>query len=408
MQPENTQPVKKRSTSERVVSLVVTFFVFVAGISIGASNIHVFAMVQNFLDRSTLSSETSDLTLFWRVWSLADEKMPGSEKITSQEKINGAIKGMLAAYKDPYTTFFTKEENTLFQSEVAGSFSGIGVEISARNGYLTVIAPLKDTPAYQAGIESGDLIVKIDNTEMNEQTINSAISLIRGERGTPVILTIMREGFEKPKEFSIIRDTITIPTLKTSYDAKEKLFTIELYNFSEKSSPLFAQAIKEFNTSPADKLIVDLRDNPGGYLDSSIEMASMFISEGEVIVKEIGKGKHREITHRSRIGKTVAKKSPIVVLVNGGSASASEILAGALQDHNKALLVGEKTFGKGSVQEVINLSGETALKVTVAKWYTPKGISISDTGLTPKYIVEEDEEKEGDEQRLEAIKLLQQ
>lgn len=404
MQPETT--TKKNALWSHISSVLMTVVVFVVGIYIGASNTRVFAVVQNFLDRSTLSSPESDLSLFWRVWSLTDEKMPGSENITQEDKINGAIKGMLAAYKDPYTTFFTQEENEIFQGEVSGSFSGIGVEIATRDGYLTVIAPLKGTPAYRAGVEAGDIIVKIDGTEMTQERIYSAISLIRGEKGTPVVLTIVREGLEEPKEITIVRDTIEIPTLETSVDKKNKVFTIELYNFSEKSGALFEQAIREYNASTADKLIIDLRNNPGGYLDASIEMASMFIPEGEVIVKEIGKGKRAEITHRSRARKTIAKKSPIVVLVNNGSASASEILAGALQDHNKAILVGEKTFGKGSVQEVINLPGQTALKVTVAKWYTPLGTSISDTGLTPGYIVEQDGEKEGDEQQLKALELL--
>jgi carboxyl-terminal processing protease len=340
------------------------------------------------------------------VWSLADQKIPGSENISQEDKISGAIKGMLSAYKDPYTTFFTKDENEIFQGEVSGSFSGIGVEIGNKGGYLTVIAPLKDTPAYREGVEAGDIIVKIDDTEMTSDRLHSAVSLIRGKRGTPVVLTIVREGLKEPKEITIIRDTIEIPTLKTSIDEKSKIFTIELYNFSEKSGSLFEQAIQQYNASTADKLIIDLRNNPGGYLDASIEIASMFIPEGEVIVKEIAKGKRAEIIHRSKARRIVAKKSPIIVLVNGGSASASEILAGALQDHNKAIIVGEKTFGKGSVQEVINLPGDTALKVTVAKWYTPRGISISDTGLTPEHIVRNDEEKEGDEQRLKAVELL--
>lgn len=402
----NPSSQNKKNIRERISSVIVTLLVFVAGISIGASNIHVFAVVQNLLDKSTLSTPSSDLSLFWRVWSLAEEKMPGSEDVTSEKKIEGAIKGMLSAYDDPYTTFFTKEENALFQDEVSGSFSGVGIEISARSGFLTVIAPLKDTPAYRAGIQSGDVITKIDQTEMNDETIPKALSLIRGERGTPVVLTIARESFDKPKEFSIIRDTIEIPTLTTEFDTKNKIFTIELYNFSEKSDVLFEKAIQEFNQSYANSLIIDLRGNPGGYLNASIEMASMFLPEGEVIVKEIGKGKRAEITHRSRSQKIKAKQTPIVILVDQGSASASEILAGALQDHNKALLVGEKTFGKGSVQEVIDLPGNTALKVTVAKWYTPKGISISDTGLLPKYEVEDNQETQEDEQKLKAIEIL--
>lgn len=406
MTQETVEKENKKSMRASISSVVLSLFIFATGLYIGASNVHVFATVQNLLDRSTIGSPSSDLSLFWRVWSLADEKIPGAENITQEEKINGAIKGMLASYKDPYTTFLTKDENEIFQDEVSGSFSGVGIEISARGGYLTVIAPLKGTPADRAGIKAGDIIIKIDNVEITETMIHSAVSRIRGEKGTPVVLTILREGLESPKDISIIRETIEIPVIATNHDVQNGIFTIELYNFSEKSSPLFEEAIKEFNTSTASKLIIDLRNNPGGYLDASIEMASMFIPEGEVIVKEIGKGKRAEIVHRSRTRKTTAKKSPIVVLVNNGSASASEILAGALQDHNKAIIVGEKSFGKGSVQEVINLPGNTALKVTIAKWYTPNGISISDTGLTPKYIVEQDEEKEGDEQRAKAVDLL--
>ncbi len=402
---ESQQKNEKRNKVFGIVAVIAVLISFGAGIYLGSSDYRVFAAVHSVINKQNPSDVKADFALFWRGWNLANTKLPGAEAIPDEEKVHGAIKGMLTAFGDPYTTFFDATENEIFQGEVSGSFSGIGVELGQKNGFLTVIAPLKNTPAYTAGILAGDIILKVDDIVVSDISLDEVITHIRGERGTPVVLTIAREGQEETKEIKIIRDTIEIPTINTAYDAKNDVFKIELYNFSAKSSQFFTGAIREFNESPTKNLIIDLRNNPGGYLDASIEVASIFIPEGDVIVKEIGKSKDDTVNHRSYGVPLLKKEANIVVLVNKGSASASEILAGALQDHKRATIIGEQTFGKGSVQEVVNLPNGTSLKVTIAKWYTPNDISISEKGLTPDIVILN--EKEGVDSQLEkAIEFL--
>lgn len=368
-----------------VLLVVFTVGIFFGGVYIGYQNRPSMDKITSVIHKDTATeANLADFNAFWKAWDLANQKFPGADKTSPQDRVYGAIKGMLASFGDPYTTFFPPVENKLFETEISGSFSGVGIELGQKDGILTVIAPLKDTPAYKAGIKSGDKIVKIGDKITSGISIESAIDLIRGKEGTTVDLTIFRDGFTEPKSFSITRAQISLPTVDTEKIADKKIFIIHLYNFSAHSPELFFNAFNEYLNSGYTNLILDLRGNPGGYLNASVIIGSLFVPEGKTIVKEIGKDSKDVTYHNSKGGALFPKTSKLYILVDQGSASASEILAGALSEHGIGVLVGEQTFGKGSVQEVIKLTNDTSMKVTVAKWYTPFGVSISDSGLTPK------------------------
>lgn len=390
-----------------IVAIVFVAAIFLAGVYVGFENRPSMQKVTGLINKENPTDEKTDFEAFWKAWKLVEEKLPGATETTNQERMYGAIKGMLAAFGDPYTTFFDPEENKQFLDEIAGEFGGVGIEMAQKEGVLTVIAPLKNSPAYKAGMQAGDKIVKIDDKLSADMSTDEAIKFIRGAPGTTVVLTVVREGLSEPKAFSIVRDTIKIPTVDTERFDAEGVFVIKLYNFSAQSPELFRQALVEFSDSGYDKLVLDLRNNPGGYLEASVQMASWFLPKGTVVVKEIGKSDKDTVSHNSQGPGVLKDKIKMVVLVNGGSASASEILAGALSEHGIATLAGQKTFGKGSVQEVVSVTPDTSLKVTIAKWYTPNGISISDEGLTPSVEIPASKDADNDTQLKAAVKLLQ-
>lgn len=334
-----------------------------------------------------------DAAPLWRAWQLLEENFVESGASTTEpaaeERLWGAIKGLTESYGDPYTVFLPPQEAKEFQENVSGSFSGVGMELGSREGVLTVVAPLKGTPAERAGVQSGDAIVAIDGEPSRAMAVDEAVRLIRGERGTAVRLTLERAG--RTIELSIVRDVIVVPILN-SYRSGDA-FVVELYSFTETSPALFRGALREFFESGLTKLVLDLRGNPGGYLEAAVDMASYFLPVGETVVIEDFAGKQQNNVHRS-VGYNVFanKKLSMAILVDEGSASASEILAGALQQHGKGVLIGERTFGKGSVQQLLSLGGGAELKITVARWLTPSGSSISDGGLKPDIAVERTQE----------------
>lgn len=391
-------------------SIVTLVAVFLGGVYVGYENRPAMAKVVDLVHKevpaAVADTSEGDFAPFWKAWSIVDQKFPGAEKVDSRERVYGAIKGMLASFDDPYTTFFPPEENEVFETQISGEFSGIGVEIGEKEGILTVIAPLKGTPAERAGIKSGDKIIKIADQITADFDIDKAIELIRGEAGTKVTLTILREGEDEPLTFELVRAKITLPTVDTDARPKDGVFIISLYNFSSHATELFRGALQEYLDSDYKKLVLDLRGNPGGYLDASVDIASWFLPEGEVVVKEIGKTADDVTLHTSRGKKLFPSSHKLIILVDGGSASASEILAGALSEHGIGTLAGTQTFGKGSVQEVVKITPDTSLKVTVAKWYTPKGVSISESGLTPKIELVQGSEKGVDKQLEDAVKLF--
>jgi len=395
--------------TKKTLFLVLLFILFfISGVYVGIYSKSEINKVTDLLNKNDTIADKTDFSAFWKTWNLINEKHPNAEKTNNQERIYGAISGLLGSLNDPYTVFFNPEETKSFEDDMSGNFSGIGIEIGMKDKILTVISPLKDTPAYKVGIKSGDKILKIDKISTSNLTVEKAVRLIRGEKGTVVTLTIFNENSKNPKEISITRDTINIPTLDTELRS-DQIFVIKLYSFTANSTELFRNALQKFYESKSDKLLLDLRGNPGGYLDASVKMASWFLPEGKLVVTEdFGKNKDKTV-HRSVGYNVFSNQLKFVILIDSGSASASEILAGALQDYDIAKLVGQQSYGKGSVQEVINITKDTALKITVAEWLTPKGTSISKKGLTPDYKVEltqKDLENKKDTQLEKAVDLL--
>ena len=323
---------------------------------------------------------------------------------SDQEKIWGAINGLVSSLDDPYSIFLEPIESKMFGENVSGSFEGVGMEVGLRDGILTVISPLKDTPADRAGLLPGDMIIRIDGVQTYDLTLNEAVNIIRGPRGTVVTLNIVREEEEDTLEIDITRDKINIPVIDTRLQ-ENGVFVIELYSFYETSLGLFEDAIREFKSTGSDKLILDLRNNPGGYLDTSVDIAGVFLPTGKLVARENFGEDKKENEHRTR-GNFLLKDYDfdMVILINKGSASASEILAGALSEYGIATLVGEQSFGKGSVQELIDFNDGTSLKITIARWLTPNGLSISEEGLTPDKEIEMtlDDLKEGKDPQLDA------
>jgi len=401
--------MKKFLQLKYVVVLLLIAGFFVLGIYIGFNKRPAIEKISGITGKETGVSTQADFSPFWQVWNNINEKYPNAEKITDQERVYGAISGLVDSLNDPYSVFFDPEETKSFQEDISGNFSGVGMEVSIKNKILTVIAPLKGTPAEKAGMKPGDKIVKIDDTSTSGISIEKAIKLIRGEKGTVVTFSIVREGEKEPLEIKITRDTINIPTLDTE-KREDGIFVIKLYSFTAEASNLFREAMKEFITAKTDKLILDLRGNPGGYLDAAVNIASWFLPKGKTIVIEDYGDDREEKTFRSKGYAVWNKPVKFVILIDGGSASASEIVAGAMQDLGQAKLVGEQSFGKGSVQEVVDITDDTVLKITVAKWLTPNGTSISEKGLTPDYKIEslkgEDDPNKKDPQLEKAVELL--
>jgi carboxyl-terminal processing protease len=378
-----------------IITVIIATSAFFAGTVVGNADAPEVSKVSTLINKEQGAPERIDFEAFWKAWNVLNEKYVSTKDMPSdQEKVWGAIEGLAASLGDPYTVFFPPVENKVFESEISGNFEGVGMEVAIKDGILTVVAPLKGSPAERAGILAGDKILKINGTSTIDMSVDKAVKLIRGKKGTTVVLTVLREGQKDTVEKSIVRDVINIPTLDTEiqYPAGTKaenktknnaVFVIKLYNFSAISPELFRKALREFIDSGSHKLVLDLRGNPGGYLDAAVSMASWFLPSGKIVVTEdFGKNKDPKV-YRSRGPALFNENLKFVVLVDGGSASASEILAGALKEHGVAKVVGTNTFGKGSVQELIKITPETSLKVTVARWLTPKGVSISEGGLKP-------------------------
>jgi len=360
---------------------------------------------------STLPPEetATDFGSFWKTWNIINGKFVSTASSTSdQEKVWGAIGGLVNSLGDPYSVFLPPADSETFAENISGNFGGVGMEIGIRNDVLTVIAPLKNTPAERAGLLPGDNVIGIDGKITVGVRIDEAVRLIRGEIGTEVVLTIAREDVSEPFEVSVIRGVIAIPTIDT--EAREDgIFVVSLYNFSATSPQLFREALREFVLSGMDKLIVDIRGNTGGFLNAAVDITSWFLPAGKVIVTEDFGGSQKDIVYRSKGYDIFNENLKLIILVNRGSASASEIFAGALSEHGLAQLVGEKTFGKGSVQELMNITDDTSLKLTVANWLTPNGNSFSKDGIVPDFEVEvtgEDRDELRDPQLEKAIELL--
>jgi len=352
--------------------------------------------------------EDINFSLFWESYNKIKEKFVDNNKIDTQEIIYGAISGMVKSLDDPYTVFFPPKDTKRFVEDVKGVFEGVGMEIGIRKGQLQVIAPLEGTPAQKAGLLAGDKILKVDDNSTAEIAIEEAVDLIRGPRGTDVVLTIYREDWQESKEITITRGVIEVPSLRWELLENDSIVYLKLYQFSQKAGFDFRKAVFEILDTPPKKIIIDLRNNPGGYLEIAQEIAGWFLEKGElVVVEEFGDGS--KIEYKAN-GNPAFLDYKVVVLINEGSASGSEILAGALRDNRNILLIGEKSFGKGSVQELVELREGSSLKITVAKWLTPDGHLITEIGLEPDIEVKmtiEDYKEDRDPQLNKAIEVLQ-
>jgi carboxyl-terminal processing protease len=386
------------------VVIVAVVVVFGVGFAVGRHSESQEALAVAVANKEGVG--TVDFSAFWKTWNLINEKYvptngTSTAPVTDQTKVYGAIQGMVASLGDPYTVFFPPVENSSFNDQISGNFQGVGMEIDVVNGVLTVISPLKGSPAMQAGIKTGDKILKIGTTTTDNMSADDAVNLIRGPAGTPVSLLVQRAS-TTPFTVNVTRQVIDIPTIDT--ETKGDVFIIHMYNFSAISDDLFRGALRSFVQSGDNKLILDLRGNPGGYLDAAIDMASWFLPAGKTVVKEDFGNNQPVQTYTSKGYNIFSSNLKMVVLIDGGSASASEILAGALHDNHVATLVGTQSYGKGSVQELVPITDDTSLKVTIARWLTPNGLSISHQGLTPDVVVPLDQTKfaAGDDTQIDA------
>jgi carboxyl-terminal processing protease len=356
-----------------------------AAVNAGASPASVVShlpFVGNGLDATP--DQSVDLTDFWEAWNALQDNYVITHASTTlpsvQDRLYGAISGLAASYGDPYTIFFPPKQAKAFSEDISGSFAGVGMEIGEKDNVLTVIAPLKGTPAMAAGVKAGDKIVAINGTSTESMSVDAAVAAIRGPAGSVVDLSLVRDG--NPLAVKITRAVIQVPETDDGLDQKTGVYHIALYEFTSNSAALFDQAWARFKASGSKKLVIDLRGNPGGYLDAAVDIASHFLPKGAVVVTEDFGGKQQNDVHTSLGYDDLPAGTTVVVLIDGGSASAAEILAGALQDHHVATLIGAQSFGKGSVQTLIPIDGG-ALKVTVARWVTPDGHWIMGNGITP-------------------------
>ncbi len=404
-----TQSVVTRGISYALVAALA----FGVGLSFGTNGsasgvIDRIPLLGDGLDATP--DQSADLAAFWKAWNALSANYvithASSTLPTAKERLHGAIGGLASSYGDPYTVFFPPEEAKAFAESISGSFAGVGMEIDVKDGILTVIAPLKGTPAEAAGIKAGDLIAAIDGKSTEGLSTEKAVSQIRGPIGTTVSFTLIRDG--RSLDIKVVRDTIQVPETEDGIDEASGVYHIALYEFTSNSADLFDQAFQRFKNSGSTKLVIDLRGNPGGYLDSAVDIASHFLPEGATVVTEDFGGKEKNQVHTSLGYLDMPAGGAIAVLIDGGSASASEILAGALQDAKAATVIGARSFGKGSVQTLIDLDGGS-LKITVARWVTPDGHWIMGNGVTPDIAVaytRADAEAKRDPQMARAIQFL--
>ena len=409
-------PTKKRAGKYFGLYLSLILFVFAFGLgflsgqyyfinkNITDENGEVEQMKVLKLNRLLNRSDEIDFEQFWDVWDKIKSKYVKKD-IKDTDLFYGAVQGLVYALGDPYSLYFPPKAADEFAKDLSGELEGIGAEVGIKNQQLMIVAPLANTPAERAGLRPGDKILQIGEEITLGMDVNTAVSKIRGEAGTEVVLLIEREGWTEPKEIKIIRAKISVPSVTFEMKNNEVGY-FRILQFNEDTQRQFDKGIKDFFGKGGKKIILDLRNNPGGYLDQSIKMASEWIEKG-VIVSE--KGNDGNSQDHESLGYARLENIKTIILINGGSASASEIVAGALQDNKKATIIGTKTFGKGSVQDFEMFPDGSALKLTVAEWYTPNGRNINKEGIVPDIeVVEEwDKEKVGEDGMIDkALELL--
>ncbi|MFZ2949445.1 MAG: S41 family peptidase, partial [Desulfuromonadaceae bacterium] len=359
----------------------------IAGFAIIVAFLSIFIISsQRHSSAEGKGSDYESIELFTDVMAII--KKSYVEDVETKKLVYGAINGMLSSL-DPHSSFMPPDTYKEMKIDTKGAFGGLGIEISIKDGVLTVISPIEDTPAFKAGIKAGDMILKIDDKFTKDLNINDAVKRMRGQKGSKVVLTIMREGFDKPKEYSLVRDIIQVKSVRFHL-MDDGYAYLRIAQFQEKTDDDMMKALKimkEENKAELKGLVLDMRNDPGGLLDQAVKVADHFVPEGQMIVYTEGREKDSKMQFTAKKG-SKEPNYPIVVVINGGSASASEIVAGALQDHKRAIILGTQSFGKGSVQTIIPLSDDSGLRLTTARYYTPKGRSIQAKGITPDIAVE--------------------
>ena len=379
--------------------LSVAIFLFGSGYKLGEFNTGRSKLERpnyNILNANPSDKvKNIDFSLFWDTWNVVEQKFIDRKKLDPQKMFYGAIKGMVYALDDPYTFFLTPEENKQSKDDLGGKFEGIGAQLGLKDNQIIVVSPLRNSPAEHAGLKAGDYIVKVDDQPVKGWTLPQAITKIKGKKGTKVKLTVNRNGREL--EFTITRDQIVVDSLELSYESKRnctsdcpKVAYLKINQFGDTTNDEWAIRIDEIEKKWKQKeikgMVLDLRGNPGGYIDSSAYLATEFLPLGKLIVKQESTTDENRNYYAERVGKL--QTIPLVVLIDRGSASASEILAGALRDYKRATLVGELSYGKGSVQAPIDLKGGAGIHVTIAKWILPNGDWINGKGIQPEIKVE--------------------
>lgn len=377
-------------SSKKITDILLYFslaiFLFGSGYKLGEFQTRTDLRNNLFMASGGNRAANLDFNLFWDTWDKVEEKYIDQKKVDREKMFYGAIKGVVASLEDPYTFFLTPEENQQSKDDLGGKFEGIGAQLGLRENKIVVIAPLKNSPAEKVGVRTGDFVTKVDGASTRGWTLPQAVSKIRGKEGTSVKLTLERN--DKEFDVSINRQQILVSSVETTYETQngDKVAYLKLNQFGENTNEEWDTAVediaKRWKSGEIKGMVLDVRDNPGGYLDGAVYTASEFIENGKLVVKqESTQGMNREYKVQ-RQGRLL--DIPMTVLINGGSASASEILAGALRDHKRATIIGEKSFGKGSVQEALDLKGGAGLHVTIAKWILPNGDWINGKGIEPE------------------------
>ncbi|PIU33184.1 peptidase S41 [Candidatus Woesebacteria bacterium CG_4_10_14_0_2_um_filter_39_14] len=348
-----------------------------------------------------------DFALFWDVWDRLEKDYLEKEDINPAQMVFGAIQGMVASLGDPYTVFLKPPENKEVKDDLNGSFEGVGIQLGYKDDQLAVIAPLKGTPADKAGVKAGDLILKINEESVSGLSADEAAQKIRGPKGSTVKLTLIHSGEKESYEVGIIRETIIVSSVEVDFLSSngQTVAHLKLLKFGDRTAEEWGKAVNQIidHQPQVAGVVLDLRNNPGGYLTGSVFIASEFLSSGIIVQQEQASG-FKETYSVDRQGKLLTQ--PLVVLINEGSASASEIVAGSLRDHQRAEIVGAKSFGKGTIQEAEDLAGGAGLHITTARWLLPSGESINEVGLKPDVEVKDDSQTEIDEQLEKAIEVL--
>lgn len=398
-----------------ILSVILVIGVFMGGYYLGVNGYRaeITKSLSVSVNRLTPADKNVDMSLFWQVWDLMSQKYYDKSKLIPSQMVYGAIEGMVASAGDPYTSFLPPAQNKVVNDNLSGSFGGVGIEIGYKKGQLAVIAPLPGTPAEKAGVKPGDYIIKITDKAKNVDidatgmSTNTAVTYIRGTEGTKVTLTLLREGVDKPIVVELTREKIDVPSVTMVWEGEGKnIAHIKISEFGAETKSEWNKYVTEILTKKDTKgIIVDLRNNPGGYMQAAIDLASDFVPTGTVVViQENGDGTREEYksTTLPRL-----ENYKTVVLINGGSASASEILSGALRDDRGFKLIGDKSFGKGTIQEPLDMAGGSGVHITTAKWLTPNGTWVHEKGLTPDISIANPDNATEDAQLNAAIKLFQ-